>query len=45
MSDFNRTVTDLSDEEYAEYERGAQGFEDVTDNTIEAELEMMFDAD
>ncbi len=45
MSDY-RTVYDFSsEEEYQRYEDGEDGFDDVTENTIEAELEMMFDAD
>lgn len=37
----NRTIYDLSEEEYEMYQKGDPEFEDVTKNTFEDALEMM----
>ena len=41
MSD-DRTIFDLSDEEYEDYEQHPEDWEEVTDNSIEDALDMMY---
>lgn len=41
MSDY-RTVDDLSDEEYEDYQNNPDAWQDVTDNTEEDALDMMY---
>ena len=36
MARDDRTIYDLSDEEYERYENNPEEFEDITDNTLEA---------
>ena len=43
MARDDRTIYDLSDEEYERYENNPEEFEDITDNTLEDTLDMMFD--
>lgn len=45
MARDERTIYDLSDEEYERYENNPEEFEDITDNTLEDTLDMMFDRD
>ncbi len=45
MARDDRTIYDLSDEEYERYENNPEEFEDITDNTLEDTLDMMFDRD
>ena len=45
MAHDDRTIYDLSDEEYERYENNPEEFEDITDNTLEDTLDMMFDRD
>lgn len=37
-----RTLYDLSDEEYEDYEKNLDDYQDVTDATIEDSMDMMF---
>ena len=37
-----RTLYDLSDEEYEDYEKNPDDYQDVTDATIEDSMDMMF---
>lgn len=41
MSD-DRTIFDLSEEEYEDYENNPKNWEEVTNNSIEDALNMMF---
>lgn len=41
MSD-DRTIFDLSEEEYEDYEKNPENYEEVTDNTNEDAIRMMF---
>lgn len=38
----DRTIFDLSDEEYEDYEQHPEDWEKVTDNSIEDALDMMY---
>lgn len=42
MTTDNRTIYDLSDEEYEIYETNPDKYADVTSNTEESNLDMMF---
>ena len=45
MAHDDRTIYDLSDEEYEDYTNHPEKYEDITDNTLEDTLDMMFDRD
>ncbi|MBQ0120905.1 MAG: hypothetical protein KBT13_07280 [Bacteroidales bacterium] len=42
MAKDNRTILDLSDTEYDNYEQHPEDYEDVTENSNEDALDMMF---
>lgn len=42
MSKDERTIFDLSEEEYEDYEKHPENWEDVTDNSIEDGWNMMY---
>lgn len=42
MAKDERTIFDLNDEEYADYEAHPEKYEDITANSIEDALDMMF---
>lgn len=42
MAKDTRTIFDLSDEEYEDYEKHPENWEDVTDNSIEDGLNLMY---
>lgn len=42
MTEDKRTIFDLSDEEYEDYEEHPENWEEVTDNTIEDGWNLMY---
>lgn len=42
MGKDNRTIYDLSDQEYEDYQNNPDQYEDITDNTNEDALDMMY---
>lgn len=42
MAKDNRTIFDLDDEEYEDYEKHPENWEDVTDNSIEDGWDTMY---
>lgn len=45
MAKDNRTIFDLSEEEYEDYEKNPEKWEDVTDNSIEDGWNMIYPDD
>lgn len=45
MNNNNRTIFDLNEEEFETYENNPEIYEDITENSIQDAINMMYDSD